>query len=97
VEFENISKNTIYLKSINSTENFKGGFLLTGEQIDSGATLSLEISESTYDALLAGYFVLKGECGEIKDWRKEGANLAQKAVENSNEWKITISIEDCSM
>ena len=71
-------------------------FVIEGESIKPGGTLSMRISVATYDAFRAGAFVAYGTCGEIKYWQKKGTSLAVQAVENTSQWKVTVSITDCS-
>ena len=97
LEINNKSRNTIYLNSIYSTADMKGGFVLEGGQIDPKSIFSIKISETVYDAIRDGKFVLEGVCGDVEKWRKDGATLSQNSTENESKWKITISIDDCNM
>ena len=95
MEINNNLTQNINVKSIYSTPEAKGGFTLEGGSIAPQSTLTLKISESAYDAIRAGNFILEGACGDVTNWKVAGATLSQNAVEDQSEWKVSISITGC--
>lgn len=92
---ENVSHEKIDIQRLYSSPDAKSAFVLNGKSILPGKTVSIRVSEPTYDDILNKHYVLEGICGDRNAWSKDGAGLRHQSVENETQWRVVIFIENC--
>jgi len=94
-EISNSVPNSVTVKSIYNSADTNAGFVLKGSTIPPGKSFKLKISETTLNAISSGKYFLEGKCDNNQEWLVAGKHLKNSITHNENEWKITITIEDC--
>jgi hypothetical protein len=92
----NTSGSPIEITSIYSVPEVQSAFILDEMSVAAGSTERVRITERTYEALVAGAFVVEGRCREgAPDWKAEGSKLRRESVRNASEWKVGLTLAAC--
>lgn len=94
---ENASREKIDIQRLYSFPDAKSAFALNGKSILPGKTVSIRISEPTYDDILNKHYLLEGSCGDGSALSKNGAELRLQSAENEKQWQVVIFIENCGV
>ena len=95
VEIINNSNKYIRVRSIYGAEAAKSGFILRGGDIAPGHNLKMDISEYMFDDIVAGFYIIEGECGKKSDWKVDGLTIKQGSIENTENWSVSLVVMGC--
>lgn len=91
----NASPQPLHITSLGSAGPVARFVFTEQRQLGAGQSYSGRIDELAWQAIKQGQFSVYGACGDNPQWQADGQALQRSSVQDSQQWTVTVSVQDC--